>query len=97
MGRKGAAMTAIIGNTANLFQPARLFLGVSAPATSSQTSTPGASPATTGGASSSADPAARGTGFAQARLASLLVLPDDVAKSLAEDQKRAADLLAVLD
>jgi hypothetical protein len=90
-------MTAIIGNTASLFQPARLFLGVPGSAASSRASAPGTSPATTGGASSSADPAVRGTGFAQARLASLLVLPDDVAKSLAEDQKRAADLLAVLD
>jgi hypothetical protein len=80
-------MTAIIGNTASQFQVARLFFGVSASSRSS---------ATTGGTSSS-DPAVRSTLSAQARLASLLVLPDDVAKSLAEDQKSAADLLAVLD
>jgi hypothetical protein len=94
MARKGAAMTAIIGNTASQLQLARLFFGVSA---SSRPSASGTSPPATGRGSSGMDPAVRSTQSAQARLASLLVLPDDVAKSLAEDQKRAADLLAVLD
>jgi hypothetical protein len=87
------AMTATIGNTASQFQLARLFFGVLPP---SRSSASGTSAAATGGTSSS-DPTVRSTLSAQARLASLLVLPDDVAKSLAEDQKTAADLLAALD
>jgi hypothetical protein len=90
-------MTAMIGNTASLFQPARLFFGVSASTTSSRASASGTNPTATGGTRSGDDPAVRVAGFAQARLASLLVLPGDVAKSLAEDQKKASDLLAVLD
>ena len=83
-------MTAIIGNTASQLQLARRFFGVSVSATASRASASGTNPAASGGPSSS-DPVVRSTLSAQGRLASLLVLPDDLAKSLAEDQKAAAE------
>jgi hypothetical protein len=98
-------MTAIIGNTASRLQLAQLFFGVSGSAASSTASASGTNPVATG-VSSSVGPAVRVTLLSQARPVALLqtpsnslglALPDDLAKSLAKDQKAAADLIATLD